>query len=92
MSLICPNCRSEDCTRERRPNGNSHCRSCGLTMPSAKWDELAPVQHGSLLIFKPDTTREQIDEVLQTLGPILEKPAAVYPFNPKQGSPVWYIP
>jgi len=49
-------------------------------------------QLGTVLVFKPGTTQQEVREALVTLENLLENFPALHSFNPKHGGPVWYIP
>lgn len=54
---ICPKCGSDQYARERRPNGDTTCLTCGYKAPSKEWDASAP----QFVAF-----RETLETVIET--------------------------
>lgn len=58
-----------------------------------------PVQLGTVIVFKPGTTKEQAKAAIERLKDVIDtdyyggmgKPS-VSSFNPDHGGPVWYVP
>lgn len=49
-------------------------------------------QFGTVLVFKPGTTKEQAEKILATINEHLDWTPYPVGFDPEYGGPVWYIP
>lgn len=65
-----------------------------MTIP--RNEEAGVKQLGTLLVFRPGVTKEQVREALKGLEPLLDTDHCGRPqirsFDPNDGHPVWYVP
>lgn len=51
-----------------------------------------PEQHGAVIVFRPDVSKEQAEKALEKLASLLDHTPRVNSFNPDWGYPVFYVP